>query len=265
MPESKSLPIALVTGGSRGIGRAIARHLNQQNFQVAITGRNPDSLKKARKTLGDSVHAYAGDASNPQDVEHIVSQVTKDLGPIDLLVNNAGISGPGGPFIEWDPEDWWRVQEVNLRGPMLFMRQVLPGMVERKRGNVFNVGSYAAIFNLPGNAAYGVSKAALARLTDAVAPELEGTGVNLYCLSPGLVETDMTRDVPFLKEIPPEEWSKQEDICHLISRLLEANCSALSGHFFHVNDDFDTILEQTEKITANGLYRLGMHNLNGKI
>jgi len=256
----------LITGASRGIGFALARHFLGLGHSVAITGRNPDTLDAARSALGEDVLTIAGDTADPACAERTVQLAEGRLGPLHLLVNNAGITGPvGGAFVETSPEAWWQTLEVNLRGPMLFMRAALPGMLERGRGTIVNMGSYGALFNLDGGTAYGVSKSALARLTDAVAAEIEGSGVCLFCTSPGLVETDMTRDADAFDDLPPEAWSQPADICRLIQRLTEPGCEGLHGRFLHVKDDLDRLLAETATVHEKGLYKLGLHGLNGRI
>ncbi|MFP4542412.1 MAG: SDR family NAD(P)-dependent oxidoreductase [Opitutales bacterium] len=256
----------LLTGASRGIGLALARHFHGRGHKVAITGRKEQSLAEAKAILGDDVLTIAGDAADPATAERTVREVEAQLGPLDLLVNNAGITGPvGTPFLEADPAAWWRTLEVNLRGPMSFMRAALPGMRARGRGTIVNMGSYGALFDLPGGSAYGVSKSALARLTDAVAAEIVDTGVHLFCTSPGLVKTDMTRDADTFDHLPPEAWSQPEDICHLIERLTDPACGVLHGRFLHVKDDLDRLLAQAAAIHEKGLYKLCMHGLDGRI
>lgn len=260
-------PIALITGGSRGIGLSLARFLADSGYRVALTGRNPETLLAARSSLEqDAVFSVAGDASNPDDVVRAVDETVSHWGPIDLLVNNAGILGPQGSFLETDIQDMWAVQEVNIRGPLLFMKAVLPSMLERQQGTIINMGSYAAVRSIPGNPAYSASKAALAKISESVGLEIRGSGVRVFCVSPGLVETDMTRDTDLFKSVPKQYTSQPEAVCTLIQRLInEARDDAFNGRFFHVTDDLDAVLHNAETIQDGGLYRLSLNNLDGHI
>src|SRR5438445_186931 len=138
--------IALVTGGGRGIGRAIALRLARDGWSVVITARSADQLAETvALAAGIRITAIAADVTQPDEVTQLVSQA----GAVDLLVNNAGTGGPFGPFWENDPDEWWRCLEVNLRGPMLCCRGVLPGMIERRRGRIVNVVSGAGCQAFP--------------------------------------------------------------------------------------------------------------------
>src|SRR5579864_8274053 len=128
--------VALVTGGGRGIGRGIALRLAKEGWNVAITARSAHQLAETAQLAGDRVVAVTADVSSRTSVQALVKQVESTFGPINLLVNNAAVGGPFGPFWENNPQDWWRCQEVNLRGPMLCCRAVLPGMMARKAGRI---------------------------------------------------------------------------------------------------------------------------------
>ena len=264
--HNKSGPIALITGGSRGIGLTLARFFLERGYRIAITGRSQENLRKALGDLGDEgVIGLLGDASVPADIQNNLDTVMAQWGPIDLLVNNAGVLGPMTPFLDTEIEAMWKVQQVNLLGPMLFMKAVLPTMLERKNGVIINMGSYAAVRAIPGNPAYSASKAGLAKLTESVGFDLEGTGVRIFCVSPGLVETDMTRDTDLFKTIPKEFVSPPEAVCNLIERLVQDAPESLNGRFFHVTDELEAILDQNESIAKGNRYRLTLENLKGPL
>jgi NAD(P)-dependent dehydrogenase (short-subunit alcohol dehydrogenase family) len=164
-----------------------------------------------------------------------------------------------------DADDWWQVQETNVRGPMLYTKAALPGMIERGEGIIINVGSYIAIRPSPMATAHGTSKAALARFTDCLAMEVAEQGVQVFCVSPGLVLTDMTRDLPFLKDIPEEDFFSPEDIAALVSELITGKYAKLTGHFIHVRDELSMLLANTERLKQERLYQLGLHGLEGLI
>jgi 3-oxoacyl-[acyl-carrier protein] reductase len=144
--------VALVTGGGRGIGRAIAQSIAAAGAVVAITSRSADELNETvrviEKDRGRAV-AYPGDVTDAAQIQSTVSAIEASLGPIDVLVNNAGSTGPLKPLLETEVSDWWRAMEVNLLGPLLCTRLVLPGMVSRRRGRIINVSSGAGTMAIP--------------------------------------------------------------------------------------------------------------------
>jgi NAD(P)-dependent dehydrogenase (short-subunit alcohol dehydrogenase family) len=257
----------LITGGSRGLGRAMAVALANQGHRVAVTGRDDRKLKEVIRELPGGVALHA-DVTDPAHTRSVIDEVEKDIGPVDVLINNAGIGGgENGPqsLVEMDADTWWRVQETNIKGPMLYSKAVLPGMIERSRGIIINVGSYIAIRPSPMATAYGTSKAALARFSDCLAMEVAEQGVQVFCVSPGLVLTDMTRDLPFIKDIPEEEFHQPEEIASLCSALATGNYAALSGRFIHVSDDLETLHANAERVSGDRLYQLSLHGLDGLI
>ena len=150
---------------------------------VAVTARSEDQLAATVELIessGGRALAIAGDASDPQRVEQAVATVEAQIGPVDILVNNAGV--PGEIKEEWltDPEEWWRTLEVNLRGPYMFIRRALPGMIERHRGRIINISSGAALAIAPYIGSYTTSKAALSQYSNILARQLEDTGVAVF-------------------------------------------------------------------------------------
>ena len=140
--------VAIVTGGSRGIGREIALTLAREGAAVAISARPTAELDRTLgelRAIHDRVVAVSCDVTDRAAVNDMVSRVEQQLGPIDFLVNNAGSAGVIGPIWETDPDDWWREVEVNLRGPLLCARAVLPGMITRGRGRIVNMASGIAL------------------------------------------------------------------------------------------------------------------------
>ena len=197
MAESIDLSgqVALVTGGGRGIGRAAAVALSEAGAPVAVTSRTVeqvDETVRIIRTAGGTAEAFPADVSEPATVERLVRDVTACLGPIDLLVNNAGLSGPPGRDWEHDPERWWYVISVNVRGPYLLSRAVIPGMIERGRGRIVNVLGSSSYLASPYNSAYTTSKAALYSLTRSLAAATAEYGVSVFNYGPGLVRTELT-------------------------------------------------------------------------
>jgi NAD(P)-dependent dehydrogenase (short-subunit alcohol dehydrogenase family) len=262
--KSKSV---LITGGTRGLGYAMAIALMDRGHRVAITGRDDRKLEEATNSLPGCV-AIKADVADPGQTAFVIQEATQGIGPIDVLINNAGIGGAeNGPqtLVDSDADTWWRVQETNVRGPMLYSKAVLPGMLERANGVIINVGSYIAIRPSAMATAYGTSKAALARFSDCLAAEVAERGVQVFCVSPGLVLTDMTRDLPFIKDIPKEEFYQPEQLAALACELSTGKYAKLTGHFIHVRDDLSELLANADKLSDERLHQLSMHGLNGLI
>jgi len=257
----------IVTGGSRGIGRALAAALTSKGHRVAITGRDTRKLQEVTREL-PGVVAINADVTDSAATQAVINEVTRKMGSVEVLINNAGIGGgKGGPqtLVDTDADAWWHVQETNIRGPMLYAKAVLPGMIERGEGTIINLGSYIAIRSSAMATAYATSKAALARFTDCLAMEVAQNGVQVFCVSPGLVLTDMTRDLPFIADIPDEEFSDQEEIASLACALISGDYAELTGHFIHVSDDLPELLANAGRLKRERLYQLSLHGLEGLI
>ena len=243
------MTVALVTGGSRGLGRSIAASLTAAGWRVAVTGRDGEALQQA-VDAGDAHLALPGDATDRVAVGDAVARTAAELGPLDLLVANAGRFGTGGPLWQSDPDDWWRDVEVNLRGVQLALWAALPAMVARGSGRVVALGSGFGNTSAAYGSAYGVSKAAVHRLVESVALELTGTGVTAFTVSPGRARTDMTLAFPtgftdahpeFL-EPPATGWAPPEAVAALVGRIAAGGLDALSGRFLHITTDLDAAL-----------------------
>lgn len=241
--------VALITGGSRGLGREAARALTEAGWSVAVTGRDAEALS-AVVSAGQAALALPGDATDAASVAEAVRRTDSELGPLDLLLANAGAFAAGGRLWETDPDLWWRDVEVSLRGPALALHAALPGMVARGAGRVVVMGSGFGTVPTPGASAYASSKAAVMRLVDSVAAELAGTGVVLLAVSPGMVPTDMTHGFPegFLAHRPelrdpaPEAWTPAEAFVRLLLRIAAGELDALSGRFVRARDNVDEAL-----------------------
>jgi 3-oxoacyl-[acyl-carrier protein] reductase len=240
--------VALVTGGGRGIGAGIARELASAGMKVAVSSRTLEEVEAVAEEIGGL--AVVADVSSPGDAEALVAEVERGLGPIDLLVNNAGIPGwEVEPAWEADPADWWRVFEVNVLGTYLVSRAVIPGMIERGRGRIVNTGSGAGY--LPGQAAtaYGASKAALNRFGEGLALQLERYGIPVFTISPGLVKTDMTER--FGDDMP---WTPPELAPRLVRVLASGRADELSGRYIHAeHDDIEDLILRADEIAEADL------------
>src|SRR4051812_44809917 len=187
--------VALITGGGRGIGRAIALTLAGAGAAVAVTGRDLARLAVVCAEIaaaGGQSLALACDVADAQAVADAFARVRATLGPIDILVNNAGITA-SVKFAETDDATWERIMRVNATGPFRCCRAVVPDMIERKWGRVINIASYAALSGIPYSAAYSASKHALLGLTRSLALELARYNITANAICPGWVETDMVQ------------------------------------------------------------------------
>jgi len=247
--------VALVTGGGRGLGRGYALALAEAGAAIAVLGREAASLDEAVAAIeaaGGRARAYAADVADLAAVERAVSSAERDLGPIDLLVNAAGMAEPFGPVAENDPAEWWRCVEVNVKGPFALIRHVLPGMIARGRGRIVNVSSGVGTRAYPNLSSYSVGKTALIRLTECIASETATRGVHVFSISPGMVRTDMNRAI--LAHPKTAEWFpwaaeaiaqgrdvKPEVSARLVVRLACGDGDALSGRHLSVADDLDRL------------------------
>jgi NAD(P)-dependent dehydrogenase (short-subunit alcohol dehydrogenase family) len=176
---------------------------------------------------------------------------SRALGPLDLLVNNAGDGGPVGPLEETDPALWWHTQEVNLRGPMLCTHAVLPGMIERRRGRIINVSSRAAEISQPYFSSYIVSKLALNKMTELLAMETKHHGIAMFAISPGPVHTAMSeaflesdkaaRWMPWFRPMFAEHAVPPERAANLCLTLASGQADSLTGKCLSITDDLDAL------------------------
>ncbi|HEV3478827.1 MAG TPA: SDR family oxidoreductase [Gaiellaceae bacterium] len=241
--------VALVTGGGRGIGAGIARELAAAGMKVAVSARTREQVEEvAREVHGLAVVA---DVSSPGDAEAMIGEVERELGPIHLLVNNAGIAGwQVEPAWEARAEDWWRVFEINVLGAYLCARAVIPAMIDRGGGRIVNTGSGAGY--LPGQrtTAYAGSKAALYRMGEGLARQLEPHGIAVFTISPGLVQTEMTSD-RFPDDAP---WTPPELAPRLVRVLASGRADKLSGRYIHAeHDDIEDLIRRADEIVENDL------------
>ena len=238
--------LAFVTGGGRGIGASVARALAADGFSVVVGARTREEVDVVADEIGG--RAVELDVSSPSSIANVLASV----GPVDLLVNNAGIGGPSSSFVDESADDWWRVFEVNVRGPYLCCRAVVPGMLERGGGRIVNVASGAAY--LPsggggGSTAYGPSKAALHRFSETLAGQLAPQNVFVFSISPGLVRTSMTDH--FGDDAP---WTPPECAPTLVRKLATGDYDTLAGRYLHAeHDDVDDLLARLDDIREKDL------------
>lgn len=256
--------VALVTGGGRGLGAVLAEGLANNGATVAVAGRSLTHLEAVASRLR-SVHpsalAVQADVADADSVSHMVARVHDELGPIDLLVNNAGVTMYGS-FWEASMEAWWRVLEINLHGPALCSHAVLQYMVPRGHGRIVNVVSRAADRpSTDGQIAYAVSKAGLVRLTDCLATEAFDQGIRVFGLTPGLVKTDMGIDAEERRGRTESSWMPMSRAVDLLLAMADGTLDTLTGRVMRAQDDMEKIVSHADRIRELDLYQLRQHTL----
>lgn len=269
--------VAIVTGGGRGIGRAIAQALAEAGSAVAVTARSADQLDETVMLIeaaGGRAIALPADVTDAQTIAQVVAEVEKQLGPIALLVNNAGVSGPGGPTWEIGADEWWQCLDVNLRGPFLCSAAVLPGMVARRQGRIITVASGAGLQPWPNVSAYAVSKAAVIRFSENLATETKEHGISVFSIGPGMVRTAMVEAVlespideqwlggVFHKALAEGWYVPPTQAAQLALFLASGRADVLSGCFISVHYDVAGMVLRAEEIQQHDLYKLRLCTLD---
>jgi NAD(P)-dependent dehydrogenase (short-subunit alcohol dehydrogenase family) len=218
--ESLSGHVALITGGSRGIGKAIAQKLAELGAAVAICGRDAMALHATAEELkrcSRRVLPFQADVTDFKHVSSMVKATEQQLGPITILVNNAGIGNPGfGPLQEKSESDWDQVLDTNLKGVFLVSRAVVPLMIQRRRGDIINVSSLAGKSVFAGGALYCASKWGLQGLSGCMAEDLRGFGIRVSVICPGSVFTDFSGRGP--KD--PSKVLTADDVAHAVAMVV---------------------------------------------
>jgi NAD(P)-dependent dehydrogenase (short-subunit alcohol dehydrogenase family) len=253
--------VAIVTGAGRGFGRAIAMRYAGEGAAVAVTSRSLPELEATVEDIGrigGRAIAITGDVTNPEDVARVVSVTEKELGPVSLLVSNAGVPGPFGPVWATDPEQWVAAQYVHIRAPFYYMQRVMPGMIERRAGTVILVSAIASRIVAPYLSAYCIGKTAQTRLAAIAAAESREFGVNVFSIDPGFVFTGIAEDTA--NNPDAQRWlpgmvdrlravrdspHRNADLARCAQRCLDlagSKYSPLSGRFLELGDDLDAAL-----------------------
>ena len=225
---------ALVTGSTRGIGRAIAEALAGAGARVAVVGRDQAKAAEAAASLGDTAQGFAADVGDPASIAALVASVEKAFGQIDILVNNAGLTRDNILFRIKD-DDWDTVLDANLRGAFLAIRAASRGMIKRRWGRIINIASIVGITGNKGQANYAASKAGLIGLTKSVAKELGSRNVLVNAVAPGFIETDMTAAMTpeargaLSGQIPLERLGTPRDIAGVVTFLASDYASYITG------------------------------------
>jgi len=232
--------VAMVTGSTRGIGRAIAEALAQAGATVAVIGRDGARAAQAAGEIGHGARGFACDVASEDAVNAAVAAIEKDLGVIDILVNNAGVTRDN-VFLRLQDADWDLVLEANLKGAFRTIRAASRGMMKKRWGRIINISSVVALIGNKGQANYAASKAGLLGLTKSIARELASRGVTVNAVAPGYIETDMTAALTaeqreaLAKQIPLERLGRPEDIAQAVLFLASDGASYITGQVLVVD------------------------------
>jgi NAD(P)-dependent dehydrogenase (short-subunit alcohol dehydrogenase family) len=266
--------VALVTGASRGIGRATALVLGEAGFAVAVVARSDAALEETRLLVersGATAVALVADVTNAEAVSRAVEAVERDVGPITILVNNAGSLRAIGPLWETDPGDWWSDVMTSLAGAYNCCRAIVPQMLARGEGRIVNVTSYAGTRPAPYQSGYGCAKAALNSLTESLAEELGDHGLNVFGVAAGFTRTELTGHLTTTAE--GRRWLPNagsgnvvdaEQTAGLIALLASGTADELSGRLLHTLDDVDALLGAVDEIRDDDLYVPRLRRLSGR-
>jgi NAD(P)-dependent dehydrogenase (short-subunit alcohol dehydrogenase family) len=253
---------AIVTGAGRGFGRSIALRLAEEGASVALVSRSRGQLEAVAeeiKARGGKAVVAPADVTDRASVAAAVKAAEAAQGPTTLLVNNAGVPGPFGPLWEIDPDAWWSSQAVHIKAPVLFMREVVPGMIARKSGRIVIVSALAARMAAAYMSAYCTGKIAQSRLVEELALEGKDHGVKAFAIDPGFVFTGIAEEtmndpgakkwLPFMVERLTEQSTKPNasgDLERCAQRcvdLASGRYDGLSGRYMELPDDLDAMLK----------------------
>ena len=232
---------AIVTGGAQGIGLAIAKRLVASGAKVRIWDRDEKLLSGSVASLGASASGEAVDVTDRAAVERATISALNALGRIDVLVNNAGIAGPTVPVVDYPVEDWQRVIDIDLTGPFLCCRAVVPHMTKAGYGRIVNIASIAGKEGNPNAAAYAAAKGGLIAFTKALGKELAQTGVLVNCVTPAAAQTAILEQVTpefakfMLSKIPMGRFVRIDEIAAMACWLATEDCSFSTGGVFDIS------------------------------
>jgi NAD(P)-dependent dehydrogenase (short-subunit alcohol dehydrogenase family) len=237
--------VALVTGASRGIGRAVALALGAAGAAVACCARSAEQLETTATAVsrsGGRARGFRLDVTRRNEIDAVVADIGAALGPIDILVNNAGIT-LDKRSVEVTDEEWDDVLATNLTSTFKLARAVAPGMMEQRRGKIINIGSMYGKIGVPRYAAYCASKAAVEALTRSLAVEWARHGIQVNCLAPGYVNTDIPREAMadeklrtlFLSRVPARRIGEPEEVATLVVYLASAASDFMTGQTIYLD------------------------------
>jgi 3-oxoacyl-[acyl-carrier protein] reductase len=240
-----SAPVALITGARRGIGRTIALKLAREGMDLALNDIEPgreelEQVAEEVRALGHRACVVPGDITQSEDVEKVVKQVVEEMGHLDVLVNNAGITRDG-LVIRMTDEQWQSVITINLTGAFFCSRAVAKVMLRQRSGCIVNIASVVGVMGNAGQANYSASKAGLIGLTKTMAREFSSRGIRVNAVAPGYVDTPMTQALPeaakqkLSEQIPLNRLGTPQDIADCVAWLVSDKASYVTGHVVRVN------------------------------
>ena len=272
--------VAFVTGGGRGIGRAIGEGLAAEGAAVALMARSSDQVEEAAQAInanGGRAIPITGDVTNWSDVQRAVEETKRAFGTISVLVSNAGITGPYAPIWDCDPDEWWRTQDVHVHGAFLCTRAVWDGMVQRGGGRIIIISSAAAERGGANLSAYQIAKAGQLRMAEALGYEGAPFGIRAFSVHPGNVDTEFAniplRRADAQKYVPdfvarlkamkanPSLGTPIKLVSDLCVFLASGRADGLSGRYFRVHDDWEEMARCTDAVKRDDLYTLRMRTL----
>jgi dehydrogenase/reductase SDR family member 4 len=238
--------VAIVTGASRGIGRAIAEAFAREGARVVICGRKQETLNQAAVEIGAGVKPIACHVGRPEQIENLIASTTRELGPIDILVNNAATNISFGPCLEINETQFDKMVEINLKSAFRLIQAVAPGMCERGHGSIINIASIAGLRPQRHSLLYSVTKAALIMMTQSYALELGSKGVRVNAIAPGLIQTalsefywkDEAQRQAALKDQPIARLGQPRDVAEIALLLASDKGSYITGQTFVVDGGF---------------------------
>lgn len=267
--------VALVSGGSRGVGRLLGTRLAAAGTAVGLIARSPGELADVVGEIsraGGTAAAAVADVTDERAAAAAVAELRERLGAPDILINNAGISGPIAPVWQAPTAEWWRTVEVNLGGALVLTQLALTHMIPAGRGRIINVTSYAGVYRWPLLSAYAASKAALVKLTETLAEEIRPHGVSVFSVDPGLLPIGLGRAAmsgsadPQTPEGRVHHWIRDqlaaghgadpEQAARLIVALASGRADRLSGRHLSVADNLDALLAHIAQIERDDLHTL---------
>jgi len=235
---------AIITGSSRGIGKAIAFKLGKMGANIVINGSSPsDALKKTEEELkeaGINVITVVADVRKNEDVEAMINTAVETFGSLDILVNNAGVT-KDKLMMRMTESDWDDVLDINLKGAFLCTKAASKIMMKQRSGKIINITSVVGITGNPSQTNYAASKAGLIGLTKSTAKELASRGINCNAVAPGLIETDMTDVLPdsvkenYLNSIPQKRYGTPEDVANVVGFLASEEANYITGQVIHID------------------------------
>ncbi|WP_431027056.1 3-ketoacyl-ACP reductase [Lysinibacillus sp. LZ02] len=225
MAQNLQGKVAFVTGAARGIGKATALYLAKEGVHVGLLAKTEATLKEVAteiESLGVKVAYATADISSKEQVEAAISSLTNDLGPADILINNAG-TGKMGTVMTMDPAEWKQIIDINLMGTYYVTRAVLPQLIEKNGGDIINISSTAGLNGAATSSAYSASKFAVIGFTESLAQEVRRNNIRVSALTPSTVATDLAMEANLIKENDESKFMQPEDIAEFIVSQLKLN------------------------------------------